>query len=459
MRGGAAPLETDGVIPEIRYAKSADGLDIAYLVYGDEPIDLVLIPAWVSHLEMRWERPEHARLVDRLASFARVLEFDKRGSGLSSRLTGAPDLETRMDDLRTVLDAAGSERAAIQGDGLDGTALAAMFAATYPGRTTGLILWGPGAKGKWAPDYPWGTTESEFARGQKVIEESWGTESATMDLVLGDGAPSWAEDVQALRWGARYYRNAATPGDAAMFDRIVYELDVRGLLPSVAAPTLVLYRDGWKEALRDEVRHVAHLMPQAKPVGLHGSDFPMFLGDQEETVAEIQEFLTGTRPVAEPDRILATVLFTDIVGSTEKATELGDARWKELLAAHDDRVRAELRRHRGREVKTTGDGILATFDGPARAVRCARAIVEVVRPLGVEIRAGVHTGEIELVGADVAGVAVHIGARVAGLAGPGEVLVSSTVKDLTAGSARVRGRGRARTKGNPRRVAALHGGG
>jgi len=420
--------------PEISYAKTYDGLDIAYLTHGDGPIDIVVIPGHVSHLEMWWERPEHARFADRLAAFARVIQFDKRGTGLSSRLTGTPDLETRADDMRAVLDAVGAERVVILGNVLDGTALGAMFAATHPERTAAVILWDPAARGAWAPDYPWGETADEFEEDQASIEQHWGRETFVEGITDDGRAPSWADDAQALRFAAKYFRNAATPTDAAAFSRLVYELDVREILSAITAPTLIMYREGWDDALLDQVRYVAGLIPHATLVGLYGSDAPMWLGDQEEVASEVQQFLTGVRPVPELDRVLATVLFTDIVGSTERASELGDARWTELLASHHQRAHDEIARFRGTYVKDTGDGILATFDGPARAVRCAAAIGDAVRPLDLQIRAGVHAGEIELVGDDIGGVAVHIGARVAAAASPGDVLVSSTVRDLTVGS-------------------------
>ncbi len=420
--------------PPVQYANTPDGLDIAFMTHGDGPIDLVVIPAYVSNLDFWWERPEHARFADRLAAFARVILFDKRGTGLSSRLTGTPDLETRMSDLRTVLDACGARRVVLQAHVLDGTALAAMFAAAHPERTDSLILWCPAAKGRWAADYPWGESLDEFEERMKFTLEHWGRDSMVPAWNLEENAPMWAEDRQVAHWMVRYFRNAATPGEAAALARLLFDLDVRTLLSSVAASTLVMYRDGWGDEEAEHMRHVAALLPNARVAALDGVDRPMWLGDQEAVVAEIQEFLTGVRPMPTPDRVLATVLFTDIVGSTERAAELGDARWREVLSRHDDLVRAEVERAGGRLIKTTGDGVLATFDGPARAVRCAVAIGEATQSLRLEVRAGVHTGEIELIGDDVGGVAVAIGARVAASAGANQVWTSSTVKDLTAGS-------------------------
>jgi class 3 adenylate cyclase len=420
--------------PTVDYARSSDGLDIAYATYGEGPIDLVVIPAYVSNLDLWWERPEHVRFADRLASFARLIMFDKRGTGLSGRLAGTPDLETRMSDLRTVLDACGADRVVLQAHVLDGTALAAMFAATHPERTDAVILWCPSAKGRWTEDYPWGETEDEFADRMAFTEAHWGRDSMVPAWDLEENAPEWAGDRQVARWMVRYFRNAATPGEAVALARLLFDLDVRDLLPSVVAPTLVLYREGWSTEEIAHMRHVASLMPDARSVPMAGVERPMWLGDQEPVASEIQEFLTGVRPTPTPDRVLATVLFTDIVDSTARAAELGDARWREVLARHDGFVRTEIELAYGKVVKSTGDGVLATFDGPARAVRCALAIARVVRPLGLEVRAGVHTGEIELIGEDVGGLAVAIGARVAASAVPGEVRTSSTVRDLTAGS-------------------------
>jgi class 3 adenylate cyclase len=420
--------------PPIHYARTRDDLDLAYLTHGDGPVDLVLIPGNVSHLELWWERPEHARFVDRLAAFARVIQFDKRGTGMSGRAAGIPDLETRVDDLRVILDAIGSAHAAILGNALDGTALAAMFVATHPERSRQLVLWGAAAKGRRTPDYPWGESDESLHAAEVVSAEHWGRSSMVSASGMDDAVPSWANDDAARTWAARYFRNAATPGEAAAFNQMLFELDVRDVLPAVAVPSLVLARDSWGRADLEQARYVASLVPDARYVVLPGSDYPMWLGDQEPVVAEVQEFVTGIRPQRDADRILATVLFTDIVGSTELASSLGDARWRETLMAHHERIRSELARHRGTEIKTTGDGVVATFDGPARAVRCALAIRDTVRPLELDIRAGIHTGEIEVLPGDIGGMGVHIAARVAALAGGSDVLVSSTVKDLTVGS-------------------------
>jgi class 3 adenylate cyclase len=420
--------------PPVRYATSPDGLNIAYSTHGFGEIDMVVIPAFVSNLDLWWDRPEHARFADRLATFARVIHFDKRGTGLSSRLTGTPDLETRMSDLRTVLDDCGAERVVLQAHVLDGTALAAMFAATYPERTHSLILWSPAAMGRWAPDYPWGETEDEFEERMAFIERDWGRETMVAGWQLEDNVPTWSDDRDVERWMVRYFRNSATPNDAVALARMLHDLDIRDLLRSVAAPSLVLYRTGWEAAEIEHIRYVAGLLPDAEVVGLDGRDHPMWVGDQEPAAAEIQEFLTGVRPKVEPSRVLATVMFTDLVDSTSRAIELGDARWRAVLAHHDDVIRTEIERAGGRWIKSTGDGVLGTFDGPARGVRCAMAIRDALGELDLRVRAGVHTGEIELVDGDIGGIAVVIAARVTATADAGEVRASSTVKDLTAGS-------------------------
>ncbi len=438
--------------PEVRYARTVDGADVAYVVLGEGPLDLVWIPAWVSHLDFMWEGPfarTQGRLLERLASFARVATFDKRGTGLSSRLSAAAGVEVWLDDLHAVLDATGMGQPAIFGAGAAGCAIGVLQAAGHPARTRALVLFGPSARTATAPDYPWGLSGEEIARAQAGILERWGTESWVREFASEDWA-SAVTDPEFVRYAARWLRNAATPSDAALLDRIWTQIDVRALLPAVNVPTLVLARTGWtgqspdSRYMLDEVRYVAgrsrrvggvaEAVPGAAYVELPGADFPPWLGDIEAVVAEVQAFLTGTRPVLEHDRVLATILLTDIVDSTARAAALGDHHWKELRADHDETIRAALAVFRGKEIETAGDSFLATFDGPARAVRCAEQIVRSIRDLDIEIRAGVHTGEIEFSGNGIRGIAVHIGARVAALAGPSEVLVSQTVKDLVAGS-------------------------
>jgi class 3 adenylate cyclase len=421
-------------IPEIRFAKTGD-VHIAYQVVGDGPVDLVFIHDWISNLELQWENPLHSHLLERLSSFSRLLLFDKRGSGLSDRTV---DLnlftwEVRTDDVRAVMDAAGSAQAIVFGHSDDGGTLAAFFAAAHPDRTRGLILFETRAKMLKAPDYPWGYERTGPAVWTAEREGFWGTDAYARRW-LRELAPSVANDDRIVRWYARLLRQSASPGTEALFEQVTGTFDIRDVLPTIHVPTLVLHRADDRDIPIDAGRDLADRIPGARFVELPGADSYPWAGDQEPLLQEVEAFVTGSPPAATPDRVLATVLFTDVVGSTEKAVELGDAGWKQLLARHHEAVRAELERYRGREVATAGDGFLATFDGPARAVRCAQAITEAVRPLGLEVRAGVHTGEVELAGEDVRGIAVHIGARVGALAGPGEVLVSRTVKDLVAGS-------------------------
>jgi class 3 adenylate cyclase len=411
--------------PETRYAKSGD-VSIAYQVVGDGPIDLVLVPGFVSHLDVDWDHPWHARFLRRLASFSRLIRFDKRGTGLSDRPGGLPDLETRMDDVRAVMDAANSERAALFGYS-EGGPMSVLFAATYPEMSTALALYGTYAKRSDPDDdYPWAATWEERQDYAKQIEEDWGSDADLHRLCPG------ADDAMEKWWGVRA-RAAASPGAARDLILMNSLIDVRHVLPAVQVPTLVLHRSGDLDSLPDEGRYVAEHIPGARFVELTGADHVPWI-DADQVVDEIEEFLTGARPAPEYDRVLATVLFTDIVGSTRRAVELGDRRWRELLEAHNDAVRTQLDRFRGHEVDTAGDGFLATFDGPARAIRAAHAIQESVSRLGIELRAGLHTGECELANGKVRGIAVHTGARVAALAEPGEVLVSSTVRDLVAGS-------------------------
>ncbi|PXX10949.1 adenylate/guanylate cyclase domain-containing protein [Mycolicibacterium moriokaense] len=415
--------------PETRYAKSGD-VNIAYQVAGDGPFDLVHVPPFVSNLELQWEDPAERRYFERLASFSRLVMFDKRGTGLSDRVEVAT-LEERMDDLRAVMDAAGSERAAIYG-GSEGGAMSILFTATYPDRVSALVLYGAYPRMAWAPDYPDGVPDEVVDYGLGHLEEHWGRG-------LEGGIPVWAltpdrvDDPARRKAHGKWERLSASPGAAVALQKMVFEIDVRHLLSAIRVPTLVVYRTA-------DVMHAAgsrylgaHI-PGAKVVELQGSDYFPHLGDQDAILDEIEEFLTGVRPVPALDRALATVLFTDIVSSTERAAALGDDAWTRTLDQHDVLVAHEVERHRGRRINTTGDGMLATFDGPARAVRCAQAICKEVRSLGIEVRAGLHTGEIELRGVDIGGIAVHIGARVSALAGPSEILVSSTVKDLVAGS-------------------------
>ncbi len=411
-----------------RYARSGD-YHIAYQVVGAGPLDLVLVPGFVSNVEVAWDWPEYRRFVERLASFSRVIAFDKRGTGGSDRSVGVPTLEERMDDLRAVMDAVGSERAAFAGIS-EGGAMSILFAATYPERARALVLLGSFARFSRSADYPWGYSDEQLDRLQAGILESWGS---GRDVEFF--APSLAGDEGTRRQWGRLCRQAASPREAAAIIRMNQKIDVRPILESLHLPTLVVHRTLDRVILAGAGRYMADRIEGAQLLELPGGDHLPFLGDTGPLLDGIQEFLTGSRPAAvEPDRVLATVLFTDIVDSTQRAVELGDRRWRELLSTHHERVRHELERYRGREVDTAGDGFFATFDGPARAIHCARDIVRSVGELGVRLRAGLHTGECELHESGVAGIAVHIGARVAGLADPGQVLVSSTVRDLVAGS-------------------------
>jgi class 3 adenylate cyclase/alpha-beta hydrolase superfamily lysophospholipase len=415
------------VEPETRYALSGD-VRVAYQVVGDGPRDLVLAPGFVSHLELAWDYPPYERFIRRLASFARVIVFDKRGSGLSDPVGEAATLEQRMDDIRAVMDAAGSERADVFGWS-EGATMAALFGASRPDLVSALVLYGAFARGTPAEDHPWAMAREAWELGlQEGDEETWGQGYSLLSL-----APSRFEDEALVRWWGRFERQSMSPRMMRAVFRLDMELDIRDVLPSIRIPTLVLHRSGDVIPVEGG-RWLAEQIPDARFVELPGDDHWPWTSDPDDIIDEVEEFLTGERHEREPDRVLATVLFTDIVGSTERATALGDRRWRDLLDQHDRLVHRELDRHRGRKVKTTGDGVLATFDGPARGINCARAICGQVRPLGIEVRAGLHTGECELRNGDVGGIAVHIGARVAGMAGPGEVLVSGTVKDLVVGS-------------------------
>jgi class 3 adenylate cyclase len=415
--------------PKTEYARSG-ALHIAYQVLGRGPLDLVYVPGWVSHVELAWEEPTLARFLGRLASFARLIVFDKRGTGLSDRVPHAelPPLEERMDDLRAVMDAAGSDRAALFGFS-EGGNLSTLYSATYPQRTTALILFGAFAKRVRSPDYPWAPTAEQRHELCERVEREWGR-----GMDLEHYVPSKLHDEAFMRRLTAYFRSAASPGAAVALLRMNSDIDVRHVLPAIHVPTLVMHRAGDRSVNIEEGRWMAGQIPEARFVELPGEDHMPWVGDQDAILDEVQEFLTGDRPLRQPDRVLATVLVTDIVGSTRHAARLGDRAWSELLSSHYAIVRKELDAFRGREIDTSGDGFLATFDGPARAVSCACRIRNAVRPLGIEIRAGLHTGEIELAGGKVHGIAVHTGARIAAAAQASEILVSSTVKDLVSGS-------------------------
>jgi class 3 adenylate cyclase len=417
------------VLAETRYATRGD-IHIAYQVTGEGPLDLVLVSVWFSHLEARWEIPGFARLLDRLGAFSRVIAFDKYGIGLSDPAPPGepPPLEDWMDDVRAVMDEVGVEQAALLG-AADGGMMAALFAATYPQRVSSLILANTSARLSEAPDYPLGLPQSTQEVLIEMTQQAWG--GPTIMLATN---PSLADDPEGQQTWARYLRLSASPATAGDVLRTLFQLDVRAALSSIQAPTLVLHRRDNPLVSEESSRYLADNIRGARFVDLPGSDYGLGLGDVDGLVDEVEEFLTGARGGADPDRRLATVLFTDIVGSTEAAASMGDQRWKELLEMHNMVSARQISRFQGRLVNTTGDGVVATFDGPARAIRCALAIRDAVRGLGIEIRAGLHTGEIEMVGADIGGLGVHIAARVTDLAPPGSVMVSRTVKDLAGGS-------------------------
>jgi pimeloyl-ACP methyl ester carboxylesterase len=415
------------VPPKTQYAKSGD-IHVAYQVTGSGPLDLVFVPGFVSHLEYQWEHPWSAQFFERLGSFSRLIRFDKRGTGLSDRVGGIPTLEERMDDVRAVMDAVGSERAALFGAS-EGGPMSVLFAATYPERTSALVLYGSYARRSWARDHACGHTEQEWQAMIDAIETGWG-EARSPDL----RAPSVADDQSYRQWWATYQRLAASPGAAVAVMQMNKEIDVRAIVPAVRVPTLVLHRAHDRMISVEQARYLAGHIPGARLVELAGADHAPWVENTDVLLDEVEEFLTGARRAPESDRILATVLFIDIVGSTERAAALGDRRWRDLLGAYYAVARRELARFRGREVDTAGDGLFATFDGPARGIRCAASIANGVRTLGLEIRAGLHTGECEVIGEKVGGIAVHIGARVVAEARAGEILVSGTVKDLVAGS-------------------------
>ncbi len=437
--------------PEVHYAKSGE-VNIAYSVVGEGPFDLVFVVGWVlSTLEFAWDGPP-ADFFRRLSSFCRLILFDKRGTGLSDRVQGIPQVETRMDDVRAVMDAVGSRRAAIMGVS-EGGLMTALFAATYPERTAAAILYGTGATYIKADDYPWGLSREEYLRHYAERARMWGSQKF-LDERLASSAPSLASDDKVRRWYGRYVRTSASPDASTRLALMNLEMDVRHVLPTIRVPTLVLHAAGDKWFDVGGARYMAGRIPGAELVILPSEDHAWY-ANPEPAAREIERFLTriwkrGEWEVYESERVLATVLFTDIVDSTAKAATLGDRAWRDLLQRHHAVIRRHLARFRGRELDTAGDGFFASFDGPARAIHCARAITETVKELGLEVRAGLHTGECEVVDGKVGGIAVHIGARVAAQAEPGEVLVSSTVKDLVAGSGiQFRERGVAELKGVP----------
>lgn len=417
------------MLPRTKYARSGD-VRIAYQISGDAPVDVVWAPGTMSHLDLDWEIPERALFFERFSKFCRLTRFDKRGTGLSDRPLKMATLEERTDDIRAVMDDIGLERANIFGVS-EGGSMACLFAATYPQRVNSLLVWGAQARWIASPDHPWGQTQEEHDRMIAMIDDDW----PSFDYITGPGAgvgpdadPAFIESI------SRYMRAAANPSAVRAYEIMNGQIDTRPILPSIQAPTLVMNRTGDPCARIEAARDMASRIPGAKFKEYPGNSHSMMLDDMETILSDIQEFITGERPIDHYDRILATVLFVDIASSTERAATLGDTRWLNVLNAYHAIVRKEFSRFRGKERNTTGDGFLATFDGPARAIRCALAITQTVKQLGIDVRASVHTGECELMGDNVGGIAVHIGARIMAQAEPGNVLVSGTVKDLVSGS-------------------------
>ena len=429
-------------VPETHYVKS-DDVHIAYQVIGDGPIDLLFVPGFVSNVEAGWRNPDLSAFFRRLASFSRLILFDKRGTGMSDRGTQDFTLEQRMHDVQAILDAIGSKQAALFGVS-EGGPMSLLYAATFPHRTSALVIFASYAKRTSAPDYPFGWDDQQWTRALEDIESNWGSpNSLNVGARVGDD-PRRAEGL------AAYFRASASPGAAAAIMRMNREIDIRHILPVTRVPTLVAHRTGDPVIEVGHARYLARHIPDAKLIEFPGQDHVPWLGNRDAVLDAVEQFITGANRVHEPERVLATVLFADIAGSTERVAAMGDKPWKELLNEFYRRTRDVLQDYRGREISTAGDGFFASFEGPARAISCASALNTAMRPLNLQVRCGIHTGECELIGNDLAGIAVHIGARVAGLATPGEVLVSQTVRDLVAGSGLAfEDRGMHRLKGVP----------
>ena len=438
-----------GALSETRYTKSGD-YNIAYQVIGEGDLDLLWIPGFVSNVELAWEEPLLATYLNRLARFSRLILFDKRGTGLSDRVPRdeLPSLEERMDDVLAVLEAAGSERGAVIGHS-EGGSLAVLYAATYPDRVAALVTTGIFAKRRWTPDYPWAQKPEERMRYVDELEQHWGSDSDIERI-----APSAARDPAFAKRLATYFRQSASPGDAATLLRMNTDIDVRAVLPTIRVPTLILHRTGDLDSNVEEGRWIANEIPGAKFVELPGNDHLPWVGDQDAVLDQVERFLTGSLTPADPDRVLATILVTDIVGSTQRAAQLGDRAWSDLLERHHAIVREQLRAFRGEEVDTAGDGFLATFDGPGRAIRAAAAIRDGLAEDGIEVRCGLHSGEVQRSGEKIAGIAIHLAARIAATAESGEIRVSDTVRNLVAGSGIVFSeRGTAALRGVPEEQA------
>ena len=415
-------------MPETRYARRGDDY-IAYQTVGNGPPDILFMSAWFSHVDGRWEEPRFAAMLNRIATMGRLIVFDKRGSGASDPLAAAqPTWEDWADDISAVLQAADSERATVIGVG-DSGPLAMLFAATQPQRVTSLVLINTGARLVQGPDYPWGLSGDEVERFLRRTRETWGT-GGISDIF----STSASSDERYRQWWARYQRMGSSPGRSTTMARLVFAVDVRNVLSTIHVPTLVIHRKDFRFFPVELGRYLAERIADAKYVELPGADGFVYLGDTDAVLSEVEEFVTGSRRSPEADRILATILLTDMVGSTDRAARLGDQRWRAVLDAHDEIVRGQLKQFRGRLHRATGDGVLATFDGPARGVRCAQSLRDALREAGIDIRSGLHAGEIELRGDEIGGIAVHIAARIGAQAESGEILCSSTVKELVTGS-------------------------
>ena len=416
--------------PKTNYTKSGT-LNIAYQVIGKGPIDLVFVPGWVSNIDLMWDDPKMSDFLTKLTSFTRLILFDKRGTGLSDRLSEVSTLEERMDDINSVMDAVDCEKAVLFGHSEGGTA-SALFAATYPQRTVALVTFGIFAKRKYAVDYPWAPKDEDRKSFYQIIEEEWGNaKKMGLEWIM----PSMADDKNYYEWFTRYLCSAASPGAALSLALMNANADITNILSSIKVPTLVLNRTGDKDAKIEEAKYIANRIPNAKFVELPGNDHLFWVGDSYSVIAEIEEFITGVRPTEIFDRVLSTILFTDIVSSTIHLSIQGDKKWMNVLGQHNQIVRKEINRFNGKEIKSTGDGFLATFDGPSKAIRCAASIREKVKILNIEITAGIHTGECEIYDAnDIGGIAVHIAARVLSKAEPNQILITMTVKHLLGGA-------------------------
>jgi pimeloyl-ACP methyl ester carboxylesterase len=415
------------MIPETKYAKSGD-INIAYQVVGNGPVDLVLVPGWISNIDVFWEEPSVVRFLNKLASFSRLILFDKRGTGLSDRVTDSPMLEERMDDVRAVLDAVGSQRATLLGYSEAGT-MVALFAATYPERTNSIVMIGSFARRIKSHDYPWGVEVEKYKESIEHMEKNWGG-----PIGLDQRVPSKKNDEQFKKWWGKFLRMGASPRTAAAITKMNIEIDVRDILPSISVPALIIHAEGDKLITLPNGEYLAKHIPNARLVVVKTEDHLPFIERSTDISEEVEEFVTGIKTERNVERVLSTLMFTDIIDSTKKAQKLGDQKWSDLLDTHDSIIRHELSVHRGREVDTAGDSFFASFDGPARSLLCAQAINESIKEIGLSVRVGIHIGECELRGDHLAGIAVHIAARISALAGPNQILVSRTVKDLVAGS-------------------------